>query len=50
MTPRQFHAGAPDEELRFTTFQSELGEMLLVASSAGLCGVQFLTGQSPKDR
>ena len=46
MTPRRFHAGAPDEELRFTTFQSELGEMLLVASSAGLCGVQFLTGQS----
>jgi AraC family transcriptional regulator of adaptative response/methylated-DNA-[protein]-cysteine methyltransferase len=31
-----------------TTFQSELGEMLLVASSAGLCGVQFLTGQSPE--
>jgi len=48
MTPRQFHAGAPDEELRFTTFQSELGEMLLVASSAGLCGVQFLNGQSPE--
>jgi AraC family transcriptional regulator of adaptative response/methylated-DNA-[protein]-cysteine methyltransferase len=48
MTPRRFHAGAPDEELRFTTFQSELGEMLLVASSAGLCGVQFLTGQSPE--
>jgi AraC family transcriptional regulator of adaptative response/methylated-DNA-[protein]-cysteine methyltransferase len=46
MTPRRFHAGAPDEELRFTTFQSELGEMLLVASSAGLCGVQFLTDQS----
>ena len=48
MTPRRFHAGAPDEELRFTTFQSELGEMLLVASNAGLCGVQFLTGQSPE--
>jgi len=46
MTPRRFHAGAPDEELRFTTFQSELGELLLVVSSAGLCGVQFLTGQS----
>ncbi len=46
MTPRRFHAGAPDEELRFTTFQSELGEVLLVASSAGLCGVQFLSGQS----
>ena len=46
MTPRRFHAGAPDEELRFTTFQSELGEVLLVASSAGLCGVQFLTDQS----
>jgi AraC family transcriptional regulator of adaptative response/methylated-DNA-[protein]-cysteine methyltransferase len=46
MTPRRFHAGAPNEELRFTTFQSELGEMLLVASSAGLCGVQFLNDQS----
>jgi AraC family transcriptional regulator of adaptative response/methylated-DNA-[protein]-cysteine methyltransferase len=46
MTPRRFLAGAPEEELRFTTFQSELGEMLLVASNAGLCGVQFLTGQS----
>jgi AraC family transcriptional regulator of adaptative response/methylated-DNA-[protein]-cysteine methyltransferase len=46
MTPRRFHAGTPDEELRFTTFKSELGEVLLAASSAGLCGVQFLTGQS----
>lgn len=46
MTPRRFHAGAPEEELRFTTFQSELGEMLLVASGAGLCGVQFLGDQA----
>ncbi len=46
MTPRRFQAGAPDEELRFTTFQSELGEVLLVASDAGLCGVQFLNGQA----
>ena len=45
MTPRRFQAGAPDERLRFTTFQSELGEVLLVASDAGLCGVQFLNGQ-----
>jgi len=26
MTPRPLQAGAPDEELRFTTFQSELGQ------------------------
>jgi len=45
MTPGRFQAGAPDERLRFTTFQSELGEVLLVASDAGLCGVQFLNGQ-----
>lgn len=42
MAPRRFGAGAPRERLRFTTFTSELGEVLLAASDAGVCGVQFL--------
>jgi AraC family transcriptional regulator of adaptative response/methylated-DNA-[protein]-cysteine methyltransferase len=42
MQPRRFSAGAPREHLRFTTFASELGEVLLAASDAGVCCVQFL--------
>jgi AraC family transcriptional regulator of adaptative response/methylated-DNA-[protein]-cysteine methyltransferase len=41
MLPRRYHGGAPQENLRFTTFSTALGEMLLVASPAGVCSVQF---------
>ena len=50
MPPRQFGAGAPRERLRFTTFDSELGEVLLVASNAGVCGVLFLAGDEADTR
>jgi len=42
MTPRQYRGGAAEEQLRFTRFSTSLGEMLLVASGAGVCSVQFL--------
>ncbi len=50
MPPRQFGAGAPREHLRFTTFASELGEVLLAASAAGVCGVQFLDKEAAEER
>jgi AraC family transcriptional regulator of adaptative response/methylated-DNA-[protein]-cysteine methyltransferase len=50
MPPRQFGAGAPRERLRFTSFASELGEVLLVASDAGVCGVQFLEKEAGEAR
>lgn len=48
MTPKQFRAGAPNEQLRFTTFSTEIGDVLLAASAAGICGVQFLDGRDPE--
>lgn len=41
MAPKQYRNGAAQEELRFTRFETALGDMLLVAGAAGVCSVQF---------
>lgn len=41
MAPSRYRHGAAEEELRFTIFDTSLGKMLLVASAAGVCSVQF---------
>jgi len=44
MVPSRYRSGAAEEELRFTTFSTSLGKMLLVAGAAGVCSVQFVDG------
>jgi AraC family transcriptional regulator of adaptative response/methylated-DNA-[protein]-cysteine methyltransferase len=41
MAPSRYRNGASQEELRFTRFNTSLGNMLLVAGAAGVCSVQF---------
>lgn len=41
MAPSRYSKGAPQEELRFTRFNTPLGGMVLVAGADGVCGVQF---------
>jgi AraC family transcriptional regulator, regulatory protein of adaptative response / methylated-DNA-[protein]-cysteine methyltransferase len=41
MAPSRYRNGAPREELRFTKFSTPLGNMMLVAGTAGVCSVQF---------
>lgn len=41
MAPSQYRNGASREELRFTRFETALGDMILVAGGAGVCSVQF---------
>ncbi len=41
MAPSRYRSGASHEELRFTRFNTALGDMILVAGSAGVCSVQF---------
>lgn len=48
MAPRQYRHGAPQEELRFTWFETPLGKMVLVASKAGVCSVQFTEDGDPR--
>ncbi|HWR36783.1 MAG TPA: methylated-DNA--[protein]-cysteine S-methyltransferase [Clostridia bacterium] len=48
MPPRRYGAGAPGEPLRFKTFNSAVGEVLVIASSAGVCSVQFVDGEMPE--
>jgi AraC family transcriptional regulator, regulatory protein of adaptative response / methylated-DNA-[protein]-cysteine methyltransferase len=50
MTPSRYRNGAPEEEMRFTRFDTPLGEMLLAASTAGVCSVQFLDGNDGIER
>lgn len=49
MAPRQYGKGAAQEQLRFTTFSSPLGAVLLVAGEAGVCSVQF-PGDVPPEK
>jgi len=42
MSPRRYGQGGKEETLRFTTFDTSLGKMLLAASSSGVCCVQFI--------
>lgn len=44
MTPSHYRNGAAQEQLRFTRFQTALGDMMLVAGAAGVCSVQFTNG------
>jgi AraC family transcriptional regulator of adaptative response/methylated-DNA-[protein]-cysteine methyltransferase len=42
MAPRNYARGAAQEELRFTIFSTVLGQVLLVAGTAGVCMAQFV--------
>ncbi|MBZ5524059.1 MAG: bifunctional DNA-binding transcriptional regulator/O6-methylguanine-DNA methyltransferase Ada [Acidobacteriia bacterium] len=42
MTPSRYRQGAQQQKLRFTTFNTPLGGMMLVAGEAGVCSVQFI--------
>lgn len=44
MAPSRYRDGGAAEELRFTRFSTVLGDMLLVAGTAGICSVQFVEG------
>jgi AraC family transcriptional regulator of adaptative response/methylated-DNA-[protein]-cysteine methyltransferase len=41
MAPSRYRSGAPQEELRFSRFNTPLGDMVLVAGASGVCSVQF---------
>lgn len=41
MTPGSFRAGSPDERIRFQTAVTTLGPLLIAATDAGLCMVEF---------
>jgi len=45
MAPSHYRHGAAEQQLRFTRFSTSLGKMLLVASEAGVCSVQFTDGK-----
>lgn len=45
MTPRKFRAGAAEEHLRYTVFDTELGRVALVAGDGGICALQFVDRQ-----
>lgn len=49
MAPSQYRNGAPREQLRFTRFETALGEMILVAGTAGVCSVQFADNSDAKE-
>src|SRR5437764_1488041 len=46
MAPRNYRSGAPQQRLRFTTFSTDLGNMLLVAGEEGVCSAQFVDGRN----
>jgi AraC family transcriptional regulator of adaptative response/methylated-DNA-[protein]-cysteine methyltransferase len=48
MPPSRYGKGAPQEELRFTRFRTDLGEMVLVAAAAGVCAVQFTQNEDAR--
>jgi AraC family transcriptional regulator of adaptative response/methylated-DNA-[protein]-cysteine methyltransferase len=48
MAPSQYRNGAAQEHLRFTRFNTLLGDMLLVAGATGICSVQFVSGETQK--
>ncbi len=48
MAPKQYAKGAEGLTIRYTTAKTELGEVVIGATDAGICSVQFLDGRSAK--
>ncbi len=49
MAPARYGNGAAQEELRFTRFDTPLGNMVLVAGEAGVCCVQFVEDNDARE-
>src|SRR5947209_5514943 len=49
MPPGNYRNGAEQKRLRFTTVRTPLGDAVLVASSEGVCSVQFLQNNGAED-
>ncbi len=48
MAPRQYATGAEGLTIRFTTVNTELGEVVVASTEKGICCVQFLDGSKPE--